>query len=114
MIAPRPVLIINAHLVDPLTATETQGAVAVENGVIHAWGRAIDASAPPEGALVIDGRGRTLSPGLVDLRAFVGEPGAEHRESLSSASRAAACGWLLPAAASGQRVAELYVPRTRI
>ncbi len=92
MTTPRPVLIINAHLVDPLTATETQGAIAVEHGVIHAWGRAIDASAPPEGALVIDGRGRTLSPGLVDLRAFVGEPGAEHRETLTSASRAAAAG----------------------
>ena len=88
----RPVLIINAHLVDPLTATETNGSLAIEHGVIHAWGRAIDASAPPEGALVIDGRGRTLAPGLVDLRAFVGEPGAEHRETLSSASRAAAAG----------------------
>jgi dihydroorotase len=92
MTTPRPVLIINAHLVDPLTATETQGSLAIENGVIHAWGHAIDASAPPEGALVIDGRGRTLTPGLVDLRAFVGEPGAEHRETLSSASHAAAAG----------------------
>jgi dihydroorotase len=92
MTAHRPVLIINAHLVDPLTGTEMQGSLAVEHGVIHAFGRAIDASAPPEGAMVIDGRGRTLAPGLVDLRAFVGEPGAEHRESLSSASRAAAAG----------------------
>jgi len=92
MMTLRPVLIINAHLVDPLTATETNGSLAIEHGVIHAWGRAIDASAPPEGALVIDGRGRTLAPGLVDLRAFVGEPGAEHRETLSSASRAAAAG----------------------
>jgi len=92
MTAHRPVLIINAHLVDPLTGTEMQGSLAVEHGIIHAFGRAIDASAPPEGAMVIDGRGRTLAPGLVDLRAFVGEPGAEHRESLSSASRAAAAG----------------------
>ena len=30
--------------------------------------------------------------GLVDLRAFVGEPGAEHRETLASASAAAAAG----------------------
>ncbi len=33
-----------------------------------------------------------LAPGLVDMRAFVGEPGAEHRETLASASRAAAAG----------------------
>ncbi|MET0367109.1 MAG: dihydroorotase, partial [Methylobacterium sp.] len=33
-----------------------------------------------------------LAPGLIDLRAFVGEPGAEHRETLASASAAAAAG----------------------
>jgi dihydroorotase len=31
-------------------------------------------------------------PGLVDMRVFVGEPGAEHRETLESASLAAAAG----------------------
>jgi dihydroorotase len=31
-------------------------------------------------------------PGLVDARVFVGEPGAEHRETIASASRAAAAG----------------------
>ena len=86
----RPVLIINAHLIDPETGREEKGALAVENGLIRAWGHAVDASSSPEGALVIDARGRCLAPGLVDLRAFVGEPGAEHRESLASASRAAA------------------------
>src|SRR5690606_4671611 len=33
-----------------------------------------------------------LAPGLVDMRAFVGEPGAEHRETLKTASEAAAAG----------------------
>ena len=31
-------------------------------------------------------------PGLVDARVFIGEPGAEHRETIASASRAAAAG----------------------
>lgn len=31
-------------------------------------------------------------PGLVDSRVFIGEPGAEHRETIASASRAAAAG----------------------
>jgi dihydroorotase len=92
MSASRPTLIINARLIDPETGREEPGALAVENGVIREMGHAIDASSPQEGALVIDARGRALSPGLVDLRAFVGEPGAEHRESLASASRAAAAG----------------------
>ena len=30
--------------------------------------------------------GDVVSPGLVDMRAFVGEPGAEHRETIASAS----------------------------
>ena len=30
-------------------------------------------------------RGMVLAPGLVDMRAFVGEPGAEHRETLAHA-----------------------------
>jgi len=92
MVRHRPTLIINAHLVDPETGREEKGAVAIENGLIHEWGYAIDASAKPDGALVIDAKGRVLAPGLIDLRAFVGEPGAEHRESLASASRAAAAG----------------------
>ncbi|MEI6573708.1 MAG: dihydroorotase [Alphaproteobacteria bacterium] len=92
MVRHRPTLIINAHLVDPEMGREEKGALAIENGLIHEWGHAIDASAKPEGALVIDAKGRVLAPGLIDLRAFVGEPGAEHRESLASASRAAAAG----------------------
>jgi dihydroorotase len=33
-----------------------------------------------------------LTPGLIDCRVFTGEPGSEHRESLASASEAAAAG----------------------
>ena len=36
--------------------------------------------------------GRVVAPGLVDMRAFIGEPGAEYRETLASASEAAAAG----------------------
>ncbi|MBV9077699.1 MAG: dihydroorotase, partial [Methylobacteriaceae bacterium] len=53
------------------------------------WGAA---PAVPEGAEIVACDGLVLAPGLVDLRAFVGEPGAEHRETLKSASEAAAAG----------------------
>jgi dihydroorotase len=46
----------------------------------------------PEGTDVIDCRGKLVAPGLIDMRAFVGEPGAGHRETLASASQAAAAG----------------------
>jgi dihydroorotase len=46
----------------------------------------------PEGTDVIDCRGKLVAPGLIDMRAFIGEPGAASRETLASASQAAAAG----------------------
>ena len=84
-------VLTNAHLVDPASGQEGRGAVLVRDGAIAevAWGADLDA---PEDATVVDCEGHVLAPGLVDMRAFVGEPGAEHRETLKSASEAAAVG----------------------
>lgn len=85
------VVLTNACLVDPAAEREGRGAVLVRDGLIAdvAWGTVLQA---PEGATVVDCGGRVLAPGLIDMRAFVGEPGAEHRETLRSASEAAAVG----------------------
>jgi dihydroorotase len=85
------ILLTNAHLIDPASGREGQGAVLVRDGTVAdlVWGAAAEV---PEGAPVLDCGGHILSPGLVDMRAFVGEPGAEHRETLKSASEAAAVG----------------------
>ncbi|MHC2002208.1 dihydroorotase [Methylobacterium sp. CM6241] len=85
------VLLTHASLLDPATSREGPGHVLVQDGRIAdiAWGAA---PAAPEGAEIVDCGGHVLSPGLMDLRAFVGEPGAEHRETLASASAAAAAG----------------------
>jgi len=40
----------------------------------------------------VDAAGACLAPGLIDLRANLGEPGAEHRETIASAAQAAAAG----------------------
>ena len=87
---PKPILIRNARLVDPASGKTEHGAIALQDGVIAALGAGIDAA--PEGAEVIDAKGMVVAPGLIDLRAFVGEPGHEYRETLASASRAAAAG----------------------
>lgn len=85
------VLLTQASLLDPATSREGPGHVLVRDGRIAdiAWGASPGA---PEGAEIVDCGGHVLSPGLMDLRAFVGEPGAEHRETLASASAAAAAG----------------------
>src|SRR5215204_4496665 len=86
----RPTLLADARLIDPASGRDGRGSVLVRDGVIAdvAWG----APAPPEGATVVDCGGQVLTPGLVDMRAFIGEPGAEHRETLKTASEAAAAG----------------------
>ena len=94
-----PLLIRNARLIDPASGKTENGALAIQDGLIAAMGPGIDSAAVPDGATVIDAKGMVLAPGLIDLRAFVGEPGHEHRETLASASAAAAGG---PAADRGR------------
>lgn len=87
----RPIVLADAVLVDPASGREGRGAVLLRDGLIAdvAFGAAPEA---PEGAERLDCAGLVLAPGLVDMRAFVGEPGAEHRETLRTASEAAAAG----------------------
>ena len=54
--------------------------------------RGIGAAGVPEGTEVVDCKGKVVAPGLIDIRAFIGEPGAEYRETFASASQAAAAG----------------------
>lgn len=84
--------IVNAELLDPATGRQERGALLLRGGLIAdvSWGQ--PAPHPPEGTAVLDARGLLLAPGLVDLRAFLGEPGAEFRETLGTGSQAAAAG----------------------
>jgi len=85
----KPVFISGARIVDPASRTDAVGNVFVECGVIAEIGAKAKA---PQNAETIDGAGKTLIPGLVDMRVTIGEPGAEHKETLKSAGRAAAAG----------------------
>ena len=85
------IAIVNARLIDPATGREGTGSVLIRDGAIAAveWQ---GAPATGEGVRRIDAKGQVLTPGLVDLRAFLGEPGAEFRETLGTGSHAAAAG----------------------
>ncbi len=82
----------NARLIDPANGLDAKGGLLVENGRIADVGPRLFHDAEPGDPEVIDCRGLVLAPGLIDARVFTGEPGAEHRESLESASAAAAAG----------------------
>jgi dihydroorotase len=88
----RPILLANAHVLDPSRDLDIEGDLLIADGVIREAKRGIGAAGVPEGTEVIDCRGKLVAPGLIDMRAFVGEPGAEYRETIASASQAAAAG----------------------
>lgn len=88
----RPILLANARIVDPSRDLDFPGDLLIAEGIIRDAKRGIGAAGVPQGTEVIDCRGRIVAPGLVDMRAFIGEPGAEHRETLATASQAAAAG----------------------
>ena len=82
----------NARIIDPSRSLDENGTLIVANGIIVASGADANHQGAPEGAEVIDLNGNVLIPGLVDSRVFIGEPGTEHRETIASASQAAAAG----------------------
>lgn len=92
MSAHAPLFFANARLVDPASGVETRGGLLIRDGRIADLGPSITVDGAPEGARIVDCEGDVVAPGLVDLQAFVGEPGAEHRETIATATAAAAAG----------------------
>jgi dihydroorotase len=89
-------LFTDVRLLDPASGLDARGALLVRDGRIADWG---DALGRPDGAEVIAGDGAVLCPGLVDMRANLGEPGFEYRETIASAAEAAAAGGITTLAA---------------
>src|SRR5436305_12928008 len=92
MTEPRPILLANGRIVDPAHDLDIQGDLLIADGIIREAKRGIGAAGVPEATEVIDCKGKVVAPGLIDMRAFVGEPGGEYRETIASASQAAAAG----------------------
>lgn len=88
---PRAIALVNARLIDPSSRLDQYGGVLVRDGLIADFGSYIEAGAVDDADLV-DCAGHVIAPGLVDMMVFTGEPGHEHRETLATASRAAAAG----------------------
>lgn len=79
----------NARLIDPSQKLDELGTLLIVDGQIGAIGKSVDLPADCE---TFDCQGKTIMPGLIDMQVFTGEPGEEHRETLATASQAAAAG----------------------
>lgn len=75
-------------LLDPRTGETRRADLLVRDGRIAAIGDALDAGDVP----VYDARGRTISPGWMDMHVHLREPGQEHKETIETGVRAAAFG----------------------
>ncbi len=82
-------LIQQVRSLDPIANTDRTVDVLLDQETVQSIAPQIK---PPNGATVIDGRGKIWGPGLVDLYSRVGEPGNEERETLRSIAQAGAAG----------------------
>ncbi|MFN8721654.1 MAG: dihydroorotase [Rhodospirillales bacterium] len=84
---------LNARLLDPASGLDVRGGLLAVDGKIADFGPRVFADGVPGGVdVVVDCEGLCLAPGLVDMRVQIGEPGAEEKETIPTASRAAAAG----------------------
>ncbi len=89
-----PIAYVNARLLDPATGHDGPGGIVVADGMIADVGPHL-ARADALGSqdiVTFDCGGACLAPGIVDMRAQLREPGEEHKETLATASDAAAAG----------------------
>ena len=97
-VAPGRVAYINARLIDPATGLDAPGAVLTDGETIADFGPRLFndpdlfENRVPEGIEVVDCAGLCLTPGLVDIRVQLREPGEEYKETLLTAGRAATAG----------------------
>ncbi len=77
----------NIRIIDPAAQTALDGDLLVQDGRVADFGAGIGR---PDGATIVEATGALLCPGLIDIRASLGEPGYEYRETIASAASAAA------------------------
>ncbi|HEX7388487.1 MAG TPA: dihydroorotase [Acidiphilium sp.] len=82
----RDTLIAGARVIDPASGYDQVGDLLIRDGLVADSGPALGR---PDGAEIIAAEGCVLCPGLVDIRATLGEPGFEYRETIASAAEAA-------------------------
>ena len=86
-------IFINARIIDPSQQIDENGSLVVDvNGKVKELGKNIKKSNFSTNAEVIDVKNNILIPGIVDMKAFVGEPGFEYKENFRTLSQAALAG----------------------
>ncbi|HCX14162.1 MAG TPA: dihydroorotase, partial [Rhodospirillaceae bacterium] len=83
---------INARILDPESGFDGSGELLTIGEKIADIGTKLFDGKPPADAQVVDCAGLCLSPGIIDMRVQLREPGEEHKEGLKSGGEAAIAG----------------------
>ncbi|MBI2073762.1 MAG: dihydroorotase [Gemmatimonadetes bacterium] len=82
-------LIRGGRVIDPSQGQDAVADLLVVDGRIAGMGQGLGA---PDGAEIVDARGKVVAPGLIDLHVHLREPGREDVETVATGARAAAAG----------------------
>ena len=86
-------IFINARIIDPSQSMDEKGSLILnDKGKVKAIGKNVKKTDANKDAEIIDLKDNILIPGLVDMKAFVGEPGYEYKENFRTLSQAALAG----------------------
>ena len=86
-------IFINARIIDPSQKMNEKGSLILDKkGKVKAIGKNVKKSDAESSAEIFDIKGNVLIPGIVDMKAFVGEPGYEYKENFRTLSQAALAG----------------------
>ncbi|MDR1658230.1 MAG: dihydroorotase [Deltaproteobacteria bacterium] len=87
---PKPAVIKNGRLIDPLQGLDQKVDLLIEDGLVASVERANSIEASDR--QVIEAEGLWVLPGLIDLHVHLRDPGQEYKEDLVSGLTAAAAG----------------------
>jgi dihydroorotase len=89
---PMPMLVKNVRIVDPAQKLDGMSSMLVVDGRVAILGTEAERDPRAAGAEVLDGGGKLLVPGLIDLHVHFREPGQTAKETIETGSRAAVAG----------------------
>ena len=86
-------ILINGRIIDPSQKMDEKGSIIIDDkGKIKMIGKNVKKSDTTSSAEVVDLKNHIVIPGIVDMKAFVGEPGYEYKENFRTLSQAALAG----------------------
>ena len=89
----REKILTNIRIIDPSQNMDEIGSIIInDKGKIKSIGKNAKNSDISKSSEKIDLKGKIAIPGIVDMKAFVGEPGFEYKENFRTLSQAALAG----------------------